>query len=154
MSTPRATPSSTRRSASVLQPRQIQELNLALERERRRVRERVLANEEAGAPGSDADEERIAELVAQLERGGLGDWASRLVAEVAPESLPVVQAHADQARLAEVEAALRRLDTGEYGICERCGRAILAPRLRRRPWTRYCTRCAEEIALEGRLMAA
>lgn len=39
--------------------------------------------------------------------------------------------------LEEVEAALRRLDRGTYGICETSGRPILPSRLRAVPWTRF-----------------
>jgi RNA polymerase-binding transcription factor DksA len=44
--------------------------------------------------------------------------------------------------LAEVEAAMRRLEGGTYGICERCGQAIAKARLEVRPTARACIRCA------------
>lgn len=48
--------------------------------------------------------------------------------------------------LAEVEAALRRMDEGVYGICEHCDGHISLPRLRIMPQTRRCSGChqAEE----------
>ncbi len=45
-------------------------------------------------------------------------------------------------RLAELEAALVRLDAGDYGRCERCGRAIDPARLDARPEARTCIDCA------------
>ena len=45
-------------------------------------------------------------------------------------------------RLAEVDAALVRLDAGSYGSCERCGRPIGEERLDARPETRLCIDCA------------
>jgi RNA polymerase-binding transcription factor DksA len=45
-------------------------------------------------------------------------------------------------RLAEVEAALRRVDEGGYGVCEGCGRPIPAARLEVRPAARTCVACA------------
>ena len=50
----------------------------------------------------------------------------------------------DQARrrLADVDAALARRDTGDYGICENCGRPIAAERLAARPAARTCIDCA------------
>jgi DnaK suppressor protein len=47
-----------------------------------------------------------------------------------------------KAQLAEVDAALARLDSGSYGICERCGQAIAEGRLEARPTARLCIRCA------------
>jgi DnaK suppressor protein len=44
--------------------------------------------------------------------------------------------------LAEVELSLRRLTTGEYGICGSCGQPIPEGRLRALPWTRLCVECA------------
>jgi DnaK suppressor protein len=44
--------------------------------------------------------------------------------------------------LAEVELSLRRLETGEYGICGGCERQIPGARLRALPWTRLCVECA------------
>ena len=44
--------------------------------------------------------------------------------------------------VAEVEAAIQRLEAGNYGICERCGRPIASARLEARPAARTCIRCA------------
>jgi DnaK suppressor protein len=51
---------------------------------------------------------------------------------------------ARQARvhLAEVEAAILRLDSGGYGVCERCGQPIGAERLEARPTAVHCIDCA------------
>jgi RNA polymerase-binding protein DksA len=40
--------------------------------------------------------------------------------------------------IAEIDAALARIDDGSYGTCERCGRAIGADRLHAVPWARLC----------------
>ncbi|MBM7520278.1 TraR/DksA family transcriptional regulator [Nocardioides nitrophenolicus] len=45
-------------------------------------------------------------------------------------------------RLAEIDAALARLDSGGYGRCEACGRPIAAARLEARPTARTCVGCA------------
>jgi DnaK suppressor protein len=49
-----------------------------------------------------------------------------------------------QARLhvVEVDAALKRLQSGTYGTCEGCGEAIGADRLEVRPVARTCIQCA------------
>ena len=40
--------------------------------------------------------------------------------------------------LREIEAALKRIDEGTYGICEVCGKAIEPERLEALPGTRTC----------------
>ncbi|MEU8212544.1 TraR/DksA C4-type zinc finger protein [Micromonospora sp. NPDC049044] len=45
-------------------------------------------------------------------------------------------------RLAELDVALRRVDDGSYGVCERCGGPIPAERLTARPSARTCVACA------------
>ncbi|HWJ67221.1 MAG TPA: TraR/DksA C4-type zinc finger protein [Nocardioides sp.] len=44
--------------------------------------------------------------------------------------------------LLEIEAALARLASGTYGVCERCGQAIPPERLEARPAARTCVGCA------------
>lgn len=41
-------------------------------------------------------------------------------------------------RIAEVEAALARIEAGTYGACEVCAKPIAEGRLEARPWTRFC----------------
>ena len=55
-----------------------------------------------------------------------------------------VAALLDQARrrLADVEAAIRAVEAGVYGVCESCGRPIAAERLAARPAARTCIDCA------------
>lgn len=45
-------------------------------------------------------------------------------------------------RLADIAAALERLDAGTYGICESCGKPIASARLEARPYARTCIACA------------
>ncbi|MCW5963718.1 MAG: TraR/DksA C4-type zinc finger protein [Bryobacterales bacterium] len=45
-------------------------------------------------------------------------------------------------RLAQVEAALQRIDDGSYGICTRCDEEISAARLAVKPEAHQCVRCA------------
>ena len=49
------------------------------------------------------------------------------------------QANAD---LVEIDAAIRRLEDGSYGVCERCGLPIAPARLEARPAARRCIGCA------------
>jgi RNA polymerase-binding transcription factor DksA len=58
------------------------------------------------------------------------------------------------AELAEIDAAMRRLEDGTYGICEACGRPIEEERLEAVPWARLCVRdqalLEEELRTGGR----
>jgi len=49
----------------------------------------------------------------------------------------------EQQTLLAIENALRRIQSGEYGVCENCGQPIAEKRLSALPWTRVCIRCAE-----------
>ncbi|MBL0350579.1 MAG: TraR/DksA family transcriptional regulator [Elusimicrobia bacterium] len=40
-----------------------------------------------------------------------------------------------------VEAALRKINTGAYGLCESCRTKIAVPRLKAIPHARYCIHC-------------
>jgi len=46
--------------------------------------------------------------------------------------------------LALIEAALSRIERGEYGVCERCGQAIPLARLEALPNASHCVACEEE----------
>ena len=46
-----------------------------------------------------------------------------------------------QGHLAEIEAAIDRLDAGVYGVCENCRQSIATDRLDARPVARTCIEC-------------
>jgi DnaK suppressor protein len=50
--------------------------------------------------------------------------------------------------LVEVREALARLETGTFGRCERCGRAITRVRLDAVPYARHCIHCARAANCE------
>lgn len=47
-----------------------------------------------------------------------------------------------QTKLTAVEAALKRIESGDFGRCLDCDRDIGLPRLRFDPTARYCINCA------------
>jgi DnaK suppressor protein len=51
----------------------------------------------------------------------------------------------DGDRLERIEAALDRIDQGNYGSCEECGSRIPKARLEVLPDTPYCVKCASSL---------
>lgn len=56
---------------------------------------------------------------------------------------------ANRNQLNRVQKALAKLESGTYGKCERCGKAIAEARLEAMPWAIYDVEC-EEIIEAGR----
>lgn len=48
-------------------------------------------------------------------------------------------------KLKDIEAALRSMERGQYGICERCGKEIEPGRLEVKPDATLCLKCQEEV---------
>jgi DnaK suppressor protein len=46
--------------------------------------------------------------------------------------------------LSKIDKALKKIDAGEFGVCEECGEEISIKRLEARPVTTLCIRCKEE----------
>jgi RNA polymerase-binding transcription factor DksA len=101
-----------------------------------------------------AEQARARERVAVLERefAGLSEAASSAGTddEHDPEGATLAFERQHAAALLEaareqaaaVDAALRRLAAGRYGVCDRCGQPIAADRLAARPAAATCIGCA------------
>lgn len=50
--------------------------------------------------------------------------------------------------IAQIDAALQRLDANSYGICQRCGQPIAAERLEALPYATYCIGCQSLVERE------
>ena len=53
-------------------------------------------------------------------------------------------------KIKEIDAALTRMETGNYGKCQKCGREIGLDRLRALPATTLCINCAAARESKGR----
>lgn len=109
---------------------QREELRAALIAEREALNVRRTAQSEDAAP--------------DMEIGDVQDDA----AEENRRRQALDRSERDGARLAEVEAALRRMDDGTYGICEETGEEIPFARLRAEPTTRYTVEALEMLEEE------
>ncbi len=49
--------------------------------------------------------------------------------------------HNLELRLKDINLALEKIDKGEYGICEKCGKEIKEERLKAYPEAKVCTEC-------------
>ncbi len=61
----------------------------------------------------------------------------------AEESLALSLATMETATLYEIDLALGRIDAGEYGTCEGCGKGINPERLKALPHATLCIGCKE-----------
>ncbi len=50
--------------------------------------------------------------------------------------------------LNEISEALERLDSGQYNICEECGKEIGDRRLEVQPWAKLCVSCKRKLEEE------
>lgn len=106
--------------------------------ERKRVQD-ALDHLHAENPGSLEDE--TGELVSGSVDQHLGDMAT----ETFDREMGYTLEDNSESVLAAIDAALRRVDEGTYGVCQRCGRPIGEERLEARPWAAYCIDCQREM---------
>jgi DnaK suppressor protein len=81
--------------------------------------------------------------------GGAGIDDADVASDLAEEEVAEVLGVNVRAQLVEVEAALDRLETGSYGLCERCDQAIDPARLKALPWARLCLACQRHLEQLG-----
>lgn len=105
-----------------------------------RYRNKLLASQESlrEAVQTDKDATRPVELD-QTRQGRL----SRMDAMQAQQMAQAVARRREQ-QLRRVDGALKRIDSGDFGYCFRCGEAISAKRLDADPTITRCMDCMEE----------
>ncbi len=107
------------------------------------ARELLLAQERHARERATALEREFAGLAEAASSAGTDDEHDPEGATLAFErqhAAALLAAAREQ--LAAIDAALRRLEDGRYGTCERCGQPIGEDRLAARPTARTCIRCA------------
>ena len=77
-----------------------------------------------------------------------GDWKDDVVVRENDEVLEALDAEG-RAALRQLRAAIRRLDDGVYGRCERCEEPIAPARLDARPEVTTCIVCASAADTHG-----
>jgi len=80
---------------------------------------------------------RMIEVDAELDSHDSKDWEDLATEREADEVLEDL-GQAAQAEIARIDAALRRIEVGEYGYCVTCGEQIAEERLDLVPATPFC----------------
>lgn len=102
-------------------------------------RERLLSEKrELEALSDDAREARGA---VELDQQGVGRL-SRMDA-MQQQAMAVASERRRRMRIAQIEAALKRLDTDDFGYCIRCGQPVPEERLMADPASTQCVDCAD-----------
>lgn len=96
-----------------------------------------------------AERERLtAELHESVEAPGPMTYGSQAAAasHVFEQQRDLALRERAEQHLAEVDAALARLDAGTYGRCVECHRDIAPERLEALPWAAHCIDCQRALA--------
>ena len=77
----------------------------------------------------------------QLDDEPSKDWEDRATERQGDEVLEALGTH-DLSEIEQIDAAIRRVHDGTYGLCVKCGAAIDLRRLDALPATPFCKSCA------------
>ncbi|UCF37630.1 MAG: TraR/DksA family transcriptional regulator [Acidobacteriota bacterium] len=91
--------------------------------------------------------EHYEEALSYLEQSRPPEFSEEAQEEAAANSLKALS-QKDRRELADISLALRKIEDGTYGHCERCETAIDQSRLTALPMVRFCINCQKR--LEGR----
>ena len=86
---------------------------------------------------------RLHEIDDELDSHQSKDWEELATEREEDEVLEGMGA-SGQAEIAQIKAALDRMEAGEYGYCVRCGEEIAEARLDLVPQTPFCASCAAQ----------
>jgi RNA polymerase-binding protein DksA len=111
----------------------IESLKTRLEEERKRTA-RAIAYLHEEYKGTTEDDRR--EL-----SGGADDHPADVASNTYDRELDSTLEESEEAHLGRVDAALKRIEAGTYGICDNCGRPINVERLEAMPWVTLCIDC-------------
>ncbi len=85
--------------------------------------------------------DRVAKIKADIT-GGLEADSKEQAAQLENQEVLDALANESVQEIAKINAALRRMDEGTYGICAECGGQIGVGRLKARPFSSKCIDCA------------
>lgn len=85
---------------------------------------------------------RLQSIERDLEAEPDHDWEDAAI-EAEDDQVLEETGLVSQRELRQIEAALHRIEAGDYGICLRCGAEISEARLDILPYTAFCKDCAK-----------
>jgi RNA polymerase-binding transcription factor DksA len=85
--------------------------------------------------------DRSEEVEAELDAHNSKDWEELAVERETDEVLESLGNNA-AAEITRIDAALRRIEDGQFGFCVKCDDQISAERLELLPYTPFCRSCA------------
>lgn len=88
--------------------------------------------------------EAVREKAMALDQAELPDEVD-LASTEAGQSLSLRLRDRELVLLRKIDKTLKKIEEGEFGVCERCGEEIGAKRLEARPVAEMCIRCKEEL---------
>jgi RNA polymerase-binding transcription factor DksA len=112
-----------------------------LEEERARVLDEIEGIQSMDSTASQQDE--------QGELSAYDEHQADVATETFERERDVALEADAQTILRMVEIALKKIEDGTYGTCERCGKIIPAARLEAIPYTPFCIEDAERVAGQG-----
>lgn len=84
---------------------------------------------------------RLESIETELDSHTSADWEELAVEREGDEVLESMGLSGQQ-EIRMIEAALQRIENGEYGYCAKCGEKISEERLDVLPYTPFCKACA------------
>lgn len=76
----------------------------------------------------------------ELSEAEVGDEADAATQSIEKEMLFEL-GDSERSMLDNIEASLRKIEKGTYGLCESCSKKIAPERLKAMPFARYCITC-------------
>jgi RNA polymerase-binding protein DksA len=104
-----------------------------LEEERERTARAIAYLHEEYRGLTEADQRELA--------GGGDDHPADIATNTYDRELDSTLEESEEAHLARIDTALKRIEQGTYGICENCGKSIDVERLEAMPWVTLCIDC-------------
>ncbi len=87
-------------------------------------------------------------LLKELRAQTAGDVVDAAL-DAAQDEISSQLAEVESRELASIENALERMRSGNYGVCEACGRKIPMARLNALPYATSCIECKREMERDG-----